>query len=370
MINFERKLLKKFDYILLIVTILLCFYGFLVIYSATMNTEIGSMHFLKTQIAAFVLGLIAIVVLILIDYETLGELYLLIYGFCNLLLVAVLLFGFGEEQWGARSWIAIGGFSFQPSEIVKLGVIICVAKFIDKNKERINELKTLIKIFLFCSVPIGLIALQPDYGTAFVFIFFISIMLFIAGLDYRYIFYAIGAGLVSLPIFWLNLEKYQKERILVFLNPERDAMGSGYQVTQSKIAIGSGKIFGRGLFDGVQTQYGFLPEKQTDFIFAVIGEELGFVGGLALILLFFLLLYKFIKIAKNAKDLYGSLIVIGVTSMMAFHIIENIGMTMGLVPVTGIPLPFISYGGTFLLTNMISVGLVLSVGLRKDKINF
>ncbi|SHH83771.1 rod shape determining protein RodA [Caloranaerobacter azorensis DSM 13643] len=380
----ERKLWKKFDYILFITIILLCIYGFIVIASATSKTKGSDIQldinflkqliknpFLKTQITSFVLGLIAIFILALLNYETFGRLYLLIYGFCNLLLIAVLLFGTGEETWGAKSWLSIGGFSFQPSEIVKIGIIISVAKFIDNNKEKINEPFTLLKILMFSLAPVALILMQPDFGTATVFMFFIFIMLFIAGLNIKYILYAVGAGLISLPVLWLFLLKgYQKDRIRVFLDPSLDAMGAGYQVIQSKIAIGSGKILGRGLFHGVQTQYGFLPEKHTDFIFAVIGEELGLIGGLVLLLLYFIMLYRLIIIAKNSKDLTGSLIVIGIAAMISFHIIENIGMTMGLMPVTGIPLPFISYGGTFLLANLISIGLVLSIGMRKDKLNF
>lgn len=379
----ERKLWRKFDYILFITIVLLCIYGFIVIASATSKTRGSDIKlginfikqliknpFLKTQITSFILGLIAIFILLLFNYDTFGRMYFIIYGFCNILLIAVLIFGTGEESWGARSWLSIGGFSFQPSEVAKIGIIISVAKFIDNNKEKINELFTLLKILVFSLTPIALILMQPDFGTATVFMFFIFIMLFVAGLDIKYILYATGSGLLSLPILWFLLKDYQKERIRVFLDPSRDAMGSGYQVIQSKIAIGSGKLFGRGLFHGVQTQYGFLPEKHTDFIFAVIGEELGLIGGLVLLLLYFIMLYRLIVIAKNSKDLLGSLIVIGIASMIAFHIIENIGMTMGLMPVTGIPLPFISYGGTFLLANLVSIGLALSIGMRRNKLNF
>jgi rod shape determining protein RodA len=371
MLNTGRKFWKKFDFILFFVTIMLSAYGFIMIKSATASTKVGSLPYLKVQGIAFVIGFFAMVFFVFFNYDYFGKLYVPIYLFCNLLLVAVLFFGFGEEQWGARSWMAIGSFTFQPSEIAKFGVIISVAKFIDNNKEKINEVATLIKILVFAFIPIGLILMQPDYGTAFVFIFFITIMIFVAGIDYKYIIYATITGVISFfPLWMFALAPYQKNRILDFLDPSRDPLGSGYQVIQSKIAIGSGKVFGRGLFQGVQTQYGFIPQQHTDFIFSVIGEELGLFGGLLLLLLYFIMTYRLIRIAKNAKDLFGSLIVIGITAMMVFHILENIGMTIGLMPVTGIPLPFISYGGTFLLANMASIGIALGIGTRKDGINF
>lgn len=366
----QKNFFKRFDYILLLTIIFLVVFGLLVISSATASSKLGSFPYLKQQGIAFGLGLIAIIILSLIDYDLWGKLYLVIYVFCNLLLLSVLLFGFGEKEWGARSWLAIGGFTFQPSELVKIGIIVSMAKFIDNHKERINEFFTLIKILIFGAIPIGLIVLQPDYGTAFVFVFFIGIMLFIAGIDLKYVMYSAVAAIAALPLFYFTLADFQKNRILDFFNKERDVLGSGYQVDQSVTAIGSGQITGRGLYNGIQSQYGYIPESQTDFIFAVIGEELGIVGGSALIFLYLIMIFRLIKISKKTDDLFGSLIVAGVISMFIFHIFENIGMTMGLTPVTGIPLPFISYGGTFLLVNMIAIGLSLSVGVRKEGLRF
>lgn len=366
----RKNFFKRFDYILLLTVILLVIFGLIIISSATANSRAGSFHYLKQQGIAFGLGFIAIIILALIDYDWWGKLYLVIYVFCNLLLVAVLLFGFGEIEWGARSWLAIGGFSFQPSELVKIGLIISMAKIIDNNKEKINKLFTLFKILVFAAIPIVLICLQPDYGTAFVFVFFIGIMLFIAGIDLRYIFYSAIAAIIALPVFYFSLEDSRKNRILDFFNQERNVLGSGYQVNQSIIAIGSGQFTGRGLYNGLQSQFGYIPESQTDFIFAVLGEELGMIGGAGLILLYLIMLLRLINISKKAEDLFGSLIVVGIIGMFIFHIFENIGMTMGLTPVTGIPLPFISYGGTFLLANMIAIGLSLSVGVRKEGLRF
>lgn len=372
----ENRFIKKFDFILLITTVVLVFYGLFMIKSATMSLASGSFPYLKTQILAFILGACAVIVLILIDYEIYGYFYIPIYIFSNLLLLAVLFFGYGADEWGASIWLRIGPISFQPSEIAKFGIIISLAKYIDKNREKINEPFTLIKILVFAFVPVAMI-IKQDLGTALVFIFFIFIMIFSAGISYKYIVPFVVVAIVGVVIGFIFLttfledynigDNYQLDRIIMFLNPELDPSGSGYQVIQSKIAIGSGQMFGRGYQEGVQNQYGFLPTKETDFIFAVIGEELGFVGGISLILLYAILLFRLIKIAKNSNDMFGSLIVIGIMGMFLFHILENIGMTMGLMPVTGIPLPFVSYGGTFMLVNMISIGLVLGVGLKHSK---
>lgn len=366
MSNKRKGFLKRFDFILLFTVIILGVLGLVVLSSATASQ--GNISYLKTQGIAFILGLVCILVIMLINYETFGKLYMFIYFISNLLLIAVLFLG--TEDKGAQSWIRIGSFGFQPSEFVKIGIIISLAKFIDKNHETINKPFTLIKVLIFAFIPVGLILLQPDFGTAIVFVFFIVVMLFIAGLDWKYILYATIAGVISLPILWFSLQGYQKNRILDFLDPTRDAMGTGYQVLQSKIAIGSGQVFGLGLYNGNQTQFGFLPEKHTDFIFSVIGEELGLIGGLTLIILYLIMMYRLIKIAKTSKDVFGSVMVTGISAMMIFHIFENIGMTMGLMPVTGIPLPFISNGGTFLLSNMICIGLALSVGMKKEGLSF
>ncbi|NLK44740.1 MAG: rod shape-determining protein RodA [Tissierellia bacterium] len=368
MFNLKKKSYKKFDYILLLSVLLLCIYGLVMIRSATLSKE--TLSFVKTQSLATGLGFFLILILVLLDYEFLGKLYIPIYIVCNVLLIAVLIFGFGDDQWGARSWLRIGPVSFQPAEFVKIGLIISLAKYIDNNKEDLNQPFTLLKVLVFAFFPVGLILLQPDAGTAMVFIFFIAAMLFVAEIKWKYIGYAIGAGLLSLPIIWFNLDDYQKDRIYNFIDPERDVSNTGLQAYQGRIAIGSGKIFGRGLFEGVQTQFNYIPEKQTDFIFAVVGEELGLLGGLGLIFLYFIMLSRFIRIAKKSTDLFGSLMVIGFTAMFLFHIWENIGMTIGLMPITGIPLPFMSYGGTFQLSNLICVGIILSVGIRREELTF
>ena len=375
----KESKIKRFDFILLITTILLSIYGFIVINSATMSKAVGSQPFLKTQIIAFALGIGALLVLVLIDYDLYGNFYIPIYVLTNLLLLYTLINPVEAPEWGdVRSWIEIGGVVFQPSEIAKFGVIISLAKFIDINKENINHPIVLLKVLLFAFLPVALILMQPDLGTALVFMFFTAIMIYIAGIDRKYVLFFMIVGLILLivgvSIFFQIMKDYtlgddfRFDRIVTFLYPELDPDDKGYHVIQSKTAIGSGMIYGRGLYKGVQNQLGYLPTKETDFIFAVIGEELGLMGGLVLLCLYAVLLYRLIRIARNAANMFGSLIVTGITAMFLFHIYENIGMTMGLMPVTGIPLPFISYGGTFMLVNMISIGLCLSVGMKRGKI--
>ncbi|MEL7605049.1 MAG: rod shape-determining protein RodA [Sedimentibacter saalensis] len=372
--------LKRFDFILFFTTIALCIYGFIIINSATMSKASGSEPYLKTQIVAFSLGLGVMFFLVMIDFDIYGSFYLPIYGVSVILLLYVLINPVSASEWGdVRSWIAIGPVVFQPSELAKFGVIISVAKFIDINKDNINEPVVLIKVLVFAFFPVALILMQPDLGTALVFIFFIAVMIFVSGIDRKYIIAVIILALIMLVIGLISFyfimkdytpnEDYRIDRIVTFFYPELDPEDTGYQVIQSKTAIGSGMIYGRGLYKGVQNQLGYLPTKETDFIFAVIGEELGLVGGLGLLLLYALLLYRLIRIARHAANLFGSLIVTGITAMLLFHIFENIGMTMGLMPVTGIPLPFISSGGTFMLVNMVSIGLALGVGMKRGKID-
>ncbi len=378
----DKKLIRKFDFVLSITTIILVVFGLFMINSTTASFADTS-EYISTQLIAFLLGICAVIVLVLIDYEVYGLLYIPIYICSNLLLVAVLIWGFGAEEWGADNWLSVFGVTFQPSELAKFGIIISLAKFIEINHSKLNEPLTLLKILIFAFLPVALIALQPDYGTSLVFVFFIVIMIFAAGLDYKYIIPFVVIFLVILIagilFFTFGLEDYDINdpdeanyiinRILVFLNPELDTSGSGYQVLQSKIAIGSGQMFGRGYKQGVQNQYEFLPTKETDFVFSIICEEFGFVGGATVIFLYTIMLFRFVKISKNANNIFGSLIVIGIMGMFLFHILQNIGMTMGMLPVTGIPLPFLSYGGTFMLLNMISIGLVLGIGLRPGKID-
>lgn len=379
----KESKLKRFDFVLFFTAIILCIYGFVIIKSATMSLSDGSSRYLKMQMIAFIIGTILTLVLVVIDYDVYGSLYKIIYLFSNALLLYVLINPVIDSNWGnVRSWMRLYPTSivFQPAEIAKFGIIIALAKYIDIHKENINNPLVLCKVLAFAFLPVGLILLQPDLGTAIVFVFFIAVMIFASGISYKYVAPVVCVAIVCMLIGVvaiyniINSDSYNPQtadykinRIVTFLHPELDPGDTGYQVIQSKTAIGSGMLRGRGLYQGVQNQLNYLPTKETDFIFAVIGEELGLVGGIFLILLYAVLLYRLIRIAKRTTSLFGALIVTGITAMLFFHIFENIGMTMGLLPVTGIPLPFISYGGTFMLVNMVSIGLSLGVGMKKNK---
>jgi len=369
-LKIDGRLIRKIDFSLIIVVLIICTLGVIMVGSATYNLSVGSERFIRTQVASIVLGLISIVFILFFDYNTFARFHIPIYIICNALLVAVLVFGTGSEKWGADRWIRIGGFQFQPADFVKIGIIICISKMLVDHKDSLHKLSTLFKIGVYALVPMVLIVRQPDLGTTLAFAFFTFGMLFIAGLKYKYIFIAGITGILSLPLAWLGLKDYQRWRILVFINPEIDPTGKGYHILQSKLAVGSGMLFGKGLFKGSQTQYGFLPERQTDFIFSVLAEELGFMGAAGLLILYGIMLIKCINIAREAKDDFGAYLVTGLTFMLAYHIFANIAMTIGLMPVTGKPLPLISYGGTFMLSNMIALGLILNVNMRRDKINF
>lgn len=386
MFQIQKKNLKNIDWFLLFSVFALTLFGLIAINAATITTETGdtvqivlgqntinlfstrSLVYLKTQIIAAGLGLIALVFLTLFDYRNFGRFAKFLYAGALGLLMLVLVFG--DVRNGSKSWLTILGVTFQPAEIVKIVFILAYAKFIENAEETLNEPLVLLRLLILALIPILMVYKQGDLGTASVFFVITASMLFVAKLNKKYIFSFLGLAVLSMPILWARLDQYQKNRILVFMNPSLDISGAGYQVYQSKIAIGSGQFSGRGVSDAKFIQGGYLPFNHTDFIFSVVGEAFGFVGGAALLALFFIFFFRLILIAKEARDTYGSMVVIGISSMLFFHVLENIGMTMGVMPVTGIPLPFISYGGTFLLTCFACLGLVLSVGLRKDNYIF
>lgn len=362
--------IKTFDFQLISLALALCCIGMVVIYSATQSYE-NSFRYILVQGGALIVGLVFIYYVVKMDYEYISSFWPYIYAFNVIMLILVIVIGVGSEETGTTGWIRFGPIGIQPSELVKVGFIITLACYLDKVKRDINYVKTVAKLLLHLAIPVGLILLQPDFGTAMVFIFIFFVMLFVAGIDWRYILGAfLSIGILSPLIYFFILSDYQKNRILNFFTPEHDPSGSGYQVMQSKIAIGSGQIFGKGLFHGTQTQLGYLPEKHTDFIFAVVGEELGLIGCLVVLLLLILLIARCIYIASRARNELGGLLCSGVAALFLFHTLENIGMTLGLMPVTGIPLPFVSYGGSSLATYLIALGLVISVSIRRKPINF
>ncbi|MDK2877756.1 MAG: rod shape determining protein RodA [Thermoanaerobacteraceae bacterium] len=364
----NHKLLKNIEYHILIVIVIITFISILIISSATHATAPGgNFHYAKMQFIWFCLGLVAMFFIMAVDYHTIAQWSNVIYVLNLGMLIAVMILG--RESMGAQRWIPLGPFSLQPSEFAKLAIIITLAKHLEK-KRSLNNIKDVVPAFLHVGIPLILILKQPDLGTSLVLLAILFGMMFVAGISFKLFGAIIGSGVMSLPLLWNFLHDYQKKRILVFLNPNLDPLGAGYHVIQSKIAIGSGKLLGKGLFQGTQNQLDFIPEQHTDFIFAVLGEELGFVGGMLLLVLFFLLIYYTIQVAFKARDLLGTYMVIGIATMWTFQVMVNIGMTLGIMPVTGIPLPFMSYGGSSFLMNMMSVGLVLNIGMRRQKILF
>ncbi len=350
---------QKLDYILIFLMLILVVFGFIMIYSANGKDASTDSEFFR-QVVYFFAGLVFLIIFASIDYQFLASMELYLYVLTNLALAAVLFVG--KEALGAQRWISVGGFTFQPSEMAKIFMIIFLAARL--SKEDALNYEKLAGTLIYLAIPMVLIMKQPDLGTALVLIFILFAMLFVRGLNIIWILACTAAGFGVAPFV---LKEYQRKRLLVFMNPDADPAGDGWNLRQSIIGIGSGKMWGKGLFFGTQTHLQFVPEHSRDFIFTVLGEELGFVGGASLIALYFFFLWKAIFIAKNAKDMTGTLIATGVAAFFFFHIFVNIGMTVGIMPVTGIPLPFLSYGGSSLMTNMVAVGLLLNVGLRQEK---
>lgn len=349
----------EIDWIMLIVTVALSVFGLFMIYSATRT--LGTNSRVAVQSVAFALGCVMLGVMCIFDYEQFEGIIKPIFIACVAILILVLVLG-TEGSWGGKSWIRLGGVSFQPAEFAKLGFILTFSYHLSRVSEKINKPLVVLGLLLHVAVLVGLILLQPDAGSAMVFLFMFILMLFAAKLSWKYIAAALGAGIVAAPLIYnFVLTPVQQNRIRIFLDPNLDPLGSGYNVIQSKVAVGSGMLYGKGFMQGTQNQMGYLPMKYTDFIFGVISEELGFIGAAIVTILLFVLIWRCFKAAQKADNLFGRYICVGVAAMLMFHTVENIGMCMGLTPVTGIPLPFISYGGTSLLTNMAAVGIVMSV---------
>ncbi len=367
-LNKHNDFKKNFDFVLFFLTLAAAIFGIVMISSAAPTAG----RYVAVQTVALFLGLAAMVVVIFLDYEYLAGLWLYLYGVSLILLILVLIPGIGTYENGARSWFRFGSLiGVQPAEIVKLAFIITFSKHLSEVDYMVNRPRNLLFLLIHAGVFLGLILLQPDFGTTVVFACIMITLLFAAKISWKYIAGGLGAVAAAVPVVWFFvLEEYQKQRIINLFNPENDPSGSGYQVTQSKMAIGSGQLFGNGLYQGGSQFNNFLPERHTDFIFSVVCEELGFIGGLVVIALLVAIVIRCITIGINARNNLGMYICLGVAAMFTFHIFENVGMCIGIMPVTGIPLPFFSYGGSSLLTNLIAVGLVLNVRYRSKVINF
>lgn len=365
----KKKLLKNMEWTILIVCIILVIIGLFALYSASYDTELEEF---KKQIKWLIISIPFLILATTIDYNVIVRFSSLAYLIIIALLIGVL---FTAPINGASSWYKIGdSFTFQPSELAKVVEILFLAFLLNKlqlkGKKEINKFWKLL-IFLACAaIPLLLILKQPDIGTAAAFIVAILFMLFISGIDKKYIIAAIVICAIAAPFVYNALPDHAIRRIQVFLNPDLDPRGDGYNIIQSKLAIGAGQVFGMGFLQGNQTQLGFLYPKTTDFIFSVIGEEFGFVATGSITILYIILVTKSIYIAKTAKDNIGSYIAIGIAGIFFFHMAENIGMTIGLLPITGVPLPFVSYGGSSLVTNFICIGLLLNISARRQRAIF
>lgn len=374
---FDKKFVKNFDYLSMLLVLALFSIGMAALASAT-GANNGKYGMIIAQSVWFVLGLAVFFIALNIDYNIFGSIALYLYVLMLAPLVILVAFpSLGHTSHNATSWFRVGSQQVQPSEFAKIIFILTFARHIDKIREKdetaINKPENLIFLLAHAAVPVLLIMKQPDNGTALVYCVIAASMLFAANISFKYILGALACIVPAVPVFLFfilpRMPKYAANRILGFINPDLDPKGIGWQAMISKLAIGSGRIWGQGLFHGIQSHMpkGGLPVKESDFIFAVLGEELGFVWCAVVVALFVLLLLRFMYIARTSKDFYGSLIVSGVTAMIAFHMFQNIGMTVGLMPITGIPLPFFSYGGSSFLTNMAGVGLVLCVAMRRQK---
>ncbi len=365
-----RRATQHFDLLLLGATVLLVLYGIIMIYSATYLSEEGGQSlwdsFFARQIIYALAGLGLMFLATIADYRYLENLYrpLYILTILSLLLIPVV----GRISFGAQRWLGFG--RFQPSELAKLLIIICLAKYLSDRGLRIKRFPQLLISLIYVAIPMVLIYLQPDLGTALILGVIWLVMALMAGARLRYIAILALLGLLGTPLIWFSLEDYMRERIFIFFNPRHDPLGVGYNINQARIAVGSGGWWGQGFGSGSQNQLHFLRVRHTDYLFSVLGEELGFVGVLILLLLLGIVLLRILRVADLARDDFGKLIASGVATMIAFQAFVNIGMNIGLIPAAGTSLPFMSYGGSGLITLLLAEGVVQGILVRHRKLEF
>jgi rod shape determining protein RodA len=354
---------RDFDWVLLIFVLLICALGISEVYSASMGTKFAGIY--VKQIYWVVGGVSLMLFMSLINYQFLLEKvhWMYIASFASLVAVAL----FGRQYLGAKRWIQMpGGWHFQPSEWVKLVLILAIAKYFADHRDKELPLREVVKVGVMVGVPMLLVLKQPDLGTSLTYVPIAAMGLFLGGMRIKHaaLIMAVFVAL-TVPIWHYGLKPYQKERLMTFVEPEADAKGSGYQVMQSLVAVGSGGIWGKGVAKGTQTQGQFLPVTHTDFIFAAWAEEHGFVGAMAVLLLYFLVLMRLVHNAQTAPDRAGTFVVMGVVAVLTFHIVVNVGMVVGFMPVTGIPLPLMSYGGSSILFMFLALGIVMNIRMRR-----
>lgn len=358
------KKLKKFEILLVLSALALLVIGVMAVYSATYTRTTS---FYQKQIIFSIVGIILFFIFSSIDYRIYSKYSKLIYIFNVLFLLSV--FFLGSVRYGAQRWIVVGPINIQPSELAKLFVVLTFSDLlIRKYQDTFRGFKDLIFTALHIIPIFLLVAAQPDLGTGVVILFTYIVLIFMNGIDYKTFFTTGAMGVACMPlVYFFALRPYQRQRVITFLNPEADLLGSGWNIIQSKIAVGSGQIFGKGYLEGTQDKLRFLPESQTDFIFAVISEEFGFTGSLTIILLYLVLIFTILKIGQKTEDRYGQLICYGIASIIFFHTLVNIGMVIGVMPAKGLPLLLLSYGGSSLLFVFIMLGIVQSVKIYGNK---
>ncbi|MEX6428912.1 MULTISPECIES: rod shape-determining protein RodA [Ferrimicrobium] len=363
--------LGKVDLVLAVVALAIGVFGVLMVYSATkvqlMHAGISGYYYFERQAIYLVLGVVAMIVLALIDYQRIAHFAYLIYGASVLGLVAVLS-PVGTSQLGSQRWFQLGPIQVQPSEFAPIGVIFGIAAYVSNRDDPI-DLRALVTMLLMGGIPMVLVIKQPDLGTGIVIGIITALMLVMAGVPARYLLGLVIIGVVGVvAILHVGfLKSYQLHRLLSFMNPKAYTSTFGYNLAQSKIAIGSGHIFGVGLFQGSQTTLAFVPEQQTDFIFTAIGEQLGFVGSASLLAGYAILIWRLWSAMRWSKDIMGTLIVAGALAWIGYSVFQNVGMTIGIMPITGIPLPLISYGGSAMLAFFAMIGLSLNVGAQRAR---
>ena len=363
-----REKSEKVDRILLFMPVIFAVISIIMIGSTLYRDTFVLSRELAVQTAAFILGAVLIFIILMSDYEQFAGISGIMY--CTSILLMLLVYTpLGIEQYGSRAWIDLGITTLQPCEFTKILFAISYANYLSVHRDELQTFRGLIKAVLYAS-PVIILILKEDLGNALVVIFMMIVMIYAAGVDFKLYAKCAAAAFACLPLVYFCLKDHQKQRIDAFLHPGNKSLPGNYQVWNSKVAVGSGGFTGKGLFKGTQKSLDFLPVAKSDFIFSVICEEAGFIGGACVIGLYAVFMYRIAKIAENTKDMFGQLIVTGLGSMFFFQIFENIGMTTGIMPVTGITLPFISYGGTSVIANMIALGIILMVGKRSRIINF
>jgi len=364
MFKIDRKLIKNFDWGLAGLVLTLLILGLINLYSATLGKEGAANAYFPHQLIWEGIGLVGLIIAVCINDEFYRENAIIFYVMSLVLLILVDVYGMITA--GAQRWIRLGPLSLQPSELAKLSLILILGYYYEtKRSINILSLRHIILPSILTLIPTVLVIKQPDLGTALLLLFiFISVLLY-EGIPFKTLLGLFLAGLAALPVMWRFLKPYQKARLMTFINPNLDPLGTGYHIIQSKIAVGSGGMWGKGFLKGTQCKLEFLPEHHTDFVFSVLAEEWGFVGSVIVILLLFILILWGLEVARTARNRFGEVVAVGITAMFFWQIIINIGMVIGIMPVVGIPLPFFSYGGSGTLMNLFSIGILMSIRMRQ-----